>query len=123
MVSNNHKNYKTMSTTTTTNIFKPQVVEFEFIENLQLENSFGVLKNEDNIKLQVTIGIKHDEYGYFEFYDIESGGEEWYAEGGLWFTNGELRDYDGVFCLPNFVLDKLEEMGVNVANMRETLND
>lgn len=112
-----------MSTTTTTNIFKPQVVEFEFIENLQLENSFGVLKNEDNIKLQVTIGIKHDEYGYFEFYDIESGGEEWYAEGGLWFTNGELRDYDGVFCLPNFVLDKLEEMGVNVANMRETLND
>ena len=102
---------------------KPQQVEFEATQGLQLENSFGVLKGEDGIKLQVTIGIKDDTYGWFEFYDIESGGDEWYAEGGLWFTNGELTDYDGVFSLPNFILDKLQELGINVDDMRDTLND
>jgi hypothetical protein len=102
---------------------KPQQVEFEFTESLQLENSFGVLKSKRDIKLDVTVGIKDDTYGWFEFYDIETGGAEWYAEGGLCFTNGELTDYDGVFSLPNFVLDKLQELGINVDEMRDTLND
>lgn len=102
---------------------KPQQVEFEATQGLQLENSFGVLKSENGIKLHVSIGIKDDTYGWFEFYDIESGGDDWYAEGGLWFKNGELTDYDGVFSLPMFVLDKLQEMGINVDEMRETLND
>lgn len=102
---------------------KIQEVEFEATQSLQLENSFGVLKTEKDIKLHVTIGIKDDTYGWFEFYDIESGGEEWYAEGGLWFVNGELSEYDGVFSLPNFVLDKLQELGINVDEMKETLND
>ena len=108
-----------MKTTT----LKPQEVTFEATQSLQLENSFGVLRNQQDVKLHVTIGIKDEGYGYFEFYDIESGGDDWYAEGGLWFRDNQLTDYDGVFSLPNFVLDKLEELGVNVEEMRETLND
>jgi hypothetical protein len=102
---------------------KPQQVEFVFNESLQLENSFGVIKNRDDINLHVTVGIKDDTYGWFEFYDTETGGDEWYAEGGLWLKNGELSDYDGVFCLPNFILDKLSELGINVDYMRESLKD
>ena len=108
-----------MENTTT----KPQQVEFEFTESLQLENSFGVLKNQNDIKLHVTVGIKDDTYGWFEFYDTETGGDEWYAEGGLWLKNGELSDYDGVFCLPNFILDKLAELGINVDYMKESLKE
>lgn len=96
---------------------------FTAIEGLSLENSFGTLKAEDQVKLSVTVGINRPEYGWFEFYDEETDGDEWYCEGGLWFENNELTDYDGCFCLPNFILDKLEELGYNVADMRKTLND
>ena len=54
-------------------------------------------------------------------YDLESGGDEFYSEGGLWFEENELVDYDGIFCLPTPVLDKLEEWGLNVSDMRESL--
>ena len=99
--------------------------EFKFIavQSLQLANSYGTLKEEDNIQLNVSVGINSEDYGWFEFYDVESGGEEWYAEGGLWFENKELVSYDGVFCLPMFILDKLEENGYNVESMRESLKD
>ncbi len=57
--------------------------------------------------------------GCFEFYDLESGGDDTYAEGGLWFDEDQgnltLRDYDGVYELPMFILEKLsDEFGVNV---------
>lgn len=96
--------------------------QFNVTESLILENSFGVINKQKDVELQVTIGINSADYGWFEFYDVESSGEDWYAEGGLWFTNKELTDYDGVFSLPNFILDKLEEMGYNVKDMRESLN-
>jgi hypothetical protein len=56
---------------------------FQTVQSLILENSFGTIKAEDNITLEVTVGINSDDYGWFELYDIESGGEDWYAEGGL----------------------------------------
>lgn len=92
---------------------------FQVKHSLQLENSFGTLKAEDDITLEITMGIKDDEYGWFEFYDIESGGEEWYAEGGLSFNNKELIDYDGVFSLPSFVSDKLKEWGFDVSYVED----
>jgi len=57
--------------------------------------------------------------GCFEFYDVESGGEYTHAEGGLWFEEDKdglvLSDYDGVYELPMFILEKLsDEFGVNV---------
>ena len=51
--------------------------------------------------------------GWFELYDVESGAEEYYAEGGLWFEEDgiTLCDYDGVYALPQPVCDLLRELG------------
>jgi hypothetical protein len=87
---------------------------FKYTESLVSENSYTILDKEDNVELDVTIGIKDEEYGYFEFYDIKTGGDSWYAEGGLWFKGKELVDYDGVFDLPDFIKDKLIELGYTV---------
>mgnify|MGYP003344977479 CR=1 FL=1 len=91
--------------------------EFETTESLSLETSFSTLKKENNIKLHVTIGINDEENGWFELYDIETGGDEWYAEGCLRFEDKELIDYDGVFSLPVCILDELKALGYNVENM------
>lgn len=61
-------------------------------------------------------------YGSFEWYDLESGGEDFYAEGGLWFNKKkEMVDYDGVFCLPEDVLDICEQQGFDIDDMKESL--
>lgn len=69
-------------------------------------------------KMEVTVGIKSEDYGWFELYDEETGGDYVYAEGGLWFGTDEgvtyLRDYDGIFELPKYVMDKLTEWGYNM---------
>ena len=91
---------------------------FQVVENLAMENSFGVLHAENNVTLEVTIGFNNENYGYFELYDVESGGDEWHAEGGLWFTNKVLTDYDGVFELLPCILDKLEELGYDCSEIR-----
>ena len=69
-------------------------------------------------KIEVTVGIKNEERGWFEVYDEKTGGENIYCEGGLWFEEYEgvtyLRDYDGVFELPEYIMDKLVEWGYNV---------
>jgi hypothetical protein len=93
-----------------------QKFELNFIvkKSLIRENSFAVLEKAKDIELEVTIGYKPEEnYGFFEFYDVESGGEEWYAEGGLWFNGKELIDYDGCFELPDFIIDAFEEQGLD----------
>lgn len=87
-------------------------VEFKAIESLSLENSFGTIKEQSGIELWVTIGIREEDgSGWFELFDTETGGEEWYAEGGLWFDGKELTDYDGVFALPVCIIEKLKELG------------
>jgi hypothetical protein len=83
-------------------------------QSLSLENSFGVLKRQRDVEIEVTVGIKADDYGWFEISDVENGGEDWYAEGGLWFEGKTLTDYDGVFSLPIPVIDKLREWGYEV---------
>ena len=95
-----------------------KVHTFKATESLSLENSFGTIKEEGMIPLSVSVGINDEEYGWFEIYDDKTGGEDWYAEGGLWFNNNKLVDYDGIFALPICVLDKLEEIGIDVTNMR-----
>lgn len=100
-----------------------QVHTFTSIQSLISQNSFGIVGEQENVTLHVSVGINSDTYGWFEFYDQETGGEEWYAEGSLNFENGELVGYDGVYCLSSFVMDKLEELGINVDYMRESLED
>jgi hypothetical protein len=68
--------------------------------------------------LEVTVRIKNEERGSFEIYDVKTGGDRVYAEGGLWFDKYEgviyLRDYDGVFELPEYIMDKLVEWGYSM---------
>ena len=99
-----------------------QTFEFQVKRNMISQNSFGIVDSCNDVVLNVTIGINSLDYGWFEFYDIESGGSEWYAEGSLNFENNELIGYDGVYCLSDFIVDKLEEIGYNVEDMRESLS-
>lgn len=87
------------------------VHEFTATESLSMENSWTVLKAAEDIKLQVTVGINSPEYGWFEIYDQETEGEEWHAEGGIWFEGKRVTGYDGVFALPLCVVNKLRELG------------
>lgn len=52
------------------------------------------------------------ERGWYEMYDEESGGEEYYAEGSLIFNGNELIDYDGVFTLDENIIKCLEKQGI-----------
>ena len=88
-------------------------------EAISLENSFGVLK-QDTVQLNCTVFFhKGGLTAGFEVFDEETGGDEWHAEGGLWFkadTDKEqmkLVDYDGVFSLPEGVLEILRAEGIN----------
>jgi len=82
-------------------------------EHLTLENSFGIIRENAEVKLNCTVGIKDSTYGWFEIFDEETGGHDWHSEGGLWFDNKEVTDYDGVFSLPSGVLELLKENGYN----------
>lgn len=90
---------------------------FETSQALSLENSFMTLKQDNNVLLEVTVGINSEDYGWFELYDIETGGEEWYAEGSLQIEDNAVTGYDGVFSLPTAVTDKLKEWGYDVSEV------
>lgn len=93
---------------------------FKVIRDCGRENSFGPVGERATVELQVTVEVNDEKnYGSFEFYDIESAGNRFYAEGGLWFEDRTLVDYDGMFCISDFILDSLEENGYDVASMRE----
>jgi hypothetical protein len=90
---------------------------FQAKQSLSLENSFGVIKQENNITLEVTVGIKSADYGWFEILDEETGGNDWYAEGGIWIDNNMITGYDGVFALPTAVIGKLKEWGYDTSEV------
>jgi hypothetical protein len=92
-------------------------VTFYTKADLGLQNSYGILAKEDDVELEITIGINSDEYGYFEMYDVETAGEKWHAEGGMWFDGKNVIDYDGVFSLPAAIIVKLNDLGYNTENV------
>lgn len=53
--------------------------------------------------------------GWFEMYDKESGGEDYYASGSLSFTGKELDDYDGVFSLDEEIISCLKNWGADTS--------
>jgi hypothetical protein len=93
-------------------------IEFETTQDLKLENSFSVIHSQDKVLLDVEINIEQttdgEYYGNFEMYDIETGGEDWYAEGVLEFEGESLTGYDGVFNLPYFIVERIEEQGFKI---------
>ena len=65
----------------------------------------------------VSVDPNHQYGGWYETYDLDTGGDRFYAEGVLevyWDDNGDVRltGYDGCFELPEFITDALEEKGV-----------
>jgi len=89
---------------------------FKVVNGLILESSYGVIDKEKDVELDVTIGYRsEDDYGWFEFYDVKTGGNKWYAEGGLWFNGKELTDYDGVFSLLPSIILYLKKKGFDVS--------
>ncbi len=54
---------------------------------------------------------KEEEYGWFEIYDEESGEDDYYVEGGLYFDGNTLVGYDGVFSLCDNVVECVKSMG------------
>ena len=89
---------------------------FQVDTPVNMETSYGVLDSSNNEKMEVTVGVSdEDEYGFFEIYDIASGGERFYGEGGMWFKGKELIDYDGVFELSQHVIKKLKEWGFDTS--------
>jgi hypothetical protein len=93
--------------------------DFKVVDGLIRQTSYGVVDKEKDVVINVSVGYRaEDDYGWFEFYDEKSGGDKWYAEGGLWFNGLELVDYDGVFDLSSFIADFLEKKGFDVDDMR-----
>lgn len=85
-----------------------------------LENSFGVVDRAKGIIMEHSITIKDDDTAFCEMYDINANGE-WYAGVGLWFEDGSLVDYDGVFEIPDHLLFVLKKEGFDVSEMAQTL--
>lgn len=59
--------------------------------------------------------------GSFEIYDVDSGGNDYYGEGGLEFTGNVLDGYDGVFSLDDEVIKCVKEWGADTKEMEESL--
>jgi hypothetical protein len=55
-------------------------------------------------------------YGNFEVYDVDDS-ESYYEAGGLWFEGKVLRDYDGVYELPDCVKDTLTQWNFNLEDI------
>ena len=75
--------------------------------------------NVSNMAVDTTIGIDPEHGGWYETYDINTGGERFYAEGELevdFEPSGgvTLTGYDGCFELPAHIIEALEKKGVNI---------
>ena len=66
----------------------------------------------------LAIDPNHRDGGWYETYDLETGGERFYASGVLevYFDDEgpRLTGYDGCFELPEFITDALERKGVEI---------
>lgn len=56
--------------------------------------------------------------GYFEHKELGDN-----CGGGLWFDQGELVDYDGVYHLSDEVLEVLEAAGINIDEVKASQED
>ena len=76
------------------------------------------LDAEKNVEMDTSVSIDPDHQygGWYETYDLETGGDRFYAEGVLEVYFDEdgprLTGYDGCFELPEYITDALEAKGV-----------
>ena len=56
------------------------------------------------------VTIENKNYGYFELGETQYD----YIEGGLWFKNNELVDFDGCSVLPLTIGQMIEKLGYKI---------
>jgi hypothetical protein len=91
--------------------------EFKVVQHVAMETSMGLVTERVKRTMDYTVCVDGT-HGWFEMYDEETGGRDFYAEGQLIFEGNTLVDYDGIFELPEDILDKLDEAGYDVNDMR-----
>lgn len=73
---------------------------------------------EKNVEMDTSVSVdpNHQYGGWYETYDLETGGDRFYAEGVLEVYFDEdgprLTGYDGCFELPEYITEALEKKGV-----------
>ena len=77
------------------------------------EGSWGNSEPE-TVNMRITASANRETgRGCFEIYDLETGGNSYYAEGGLWFNDkGYLTDYDGTYSLDSRIIEWLDELNM-----------
>ena len=85
--------------------------KFTFNSPINRETSYGSTPLTDDAASEMEVVVNSNGKGWFDWY-IEELDE--YEEGGLWFDENELTDYDGVFSLPEQLITFLEEQGYNM---------
>lgn len=76
------------------------------------ETMYGIIDgSEIDIECWFRIVIQDESYGFFEWGDTDTCGDEYYCEGGLWFNGDELTDFDGCFDLCPPIRKKLIQLG------------
>ena len=72
-----------------------------------------------NVEMDTTVEVdpNHRYGGWYETYDLESGGDRFYAEGVLETEHDDdgsvrLVGYDGCFELPDYIINALKDKGV-----------
>lgn len=94
-----------------------QEITFQVTRDLNMSTAYSTLYSEKNVLIECNLRFRDETYGSFELYDDETGGDHWYAEGGLWIEDKVITGYDGVFELPDFILDKLAELGYDISEV------
>ena len=84
-------------------------IEFIATENL----------NGKDIEMQGSFAFNYSGYGWFQIYDIETKGEEWYAEGRLESQGLSVVSFTGLDELPKCLLNKLKELGYNISQVNK----
>ena len=88
-------------------------LDIERESRVRWENSFGASKPETKTMRITAWACADRQRGGFEIYDIESRGERYYGEGGMWFgDDGFIYDYDGVFSLDRDIILWLDDLGM-----------
>lgn len=92
--------------------------DFQVTAYVTKSTSYGIIDKQDGVELDVTLEMDFDkQYGWFEIHDVETGGDDWYASGGIWVKGNKVVDYDGVFSLSDFIIDKLKAWGYDVSDL------
>lgn len=88
-------------------------IKFKKTMYVGYETSMSPYINREKKVMEYNVGYNDlREIGWFEMYDEESGGDEYYGSGSLIFDGNELIDYDGVFDLDENIIKCLEKQGI-----------